>query len=179
MVHWLGIAGWSTGCPGPATKTSNMCPLQGIPLVVSCQTPLSVELLNQFLDSRYFSKTSLPKCPKTCFLMCPYKNWCLFTSPKTLVIKPWASPAMDRWGSALNEEMAKWTDEEISQCWASTQGVIRALHRGPVDRKRPGWKNTCVYTCLRGCVYIYIYRYRYIYIYIHIYTYTRVCVCAV
>lgn len=29
--------------------------------------------------------------------------------------------------SALNEEMAKWTDEEISQCWASTQGVIRAL----------------------------------------------------
>eukprot|EP00913_Durusdinium_trenchii_P034738 g32496.t1 len=23
--------------------------------------------------------------------------------------------------------MAKWTDEEISQCWASTQGVIRAL----------------------------------------------------
>eukprot|EP00435_Cladocopium_sp_Y103_P025582 s1063_g6.t1 len=29
--------------------------------------------------------------------------------------------------AALNEEMAKWTDEEISQCWASTQGVIRAL----------------------------------------------------
>ena len=58
-------------------------------------------------------------------------------------------------GSALNEEMAKWIDEEISQCWASTQGVIRALHRGPVfseairveDRVR--WD---VYIC----IYIYI-----------------------
>lgn len=30
-------------------------------------------------------------------------------------------------GAALADEMAKWTDEEISQCWASTQGVIRAL----------------------------------------------------
>ncbi|CAJ1363475.1 unnamed protein product [Effrenium voratum] len=27
----------------------------------------------------------------------------------------------------MEEEMAHWTDEEISQCWASTQGVIRAL----------------------------------------------------
>ena len=32
-----------------------------------------------------------------------------------------------RRGAALADEMAKWTDEEISQCWASTQGVIRAL----------------------------------------------------
>jgi len=29
--------------------------------------------------------------------------------------------------SKLNDDMAQWTDEEISQCWASTQGVIRAL----------------------------------------------------
>ena len=115
--------------------------------------------------SLFFSHTSLPKCHKN-----SYVSWC---APKKKIgafvhhqkpIKPWASPATDRWGSALNEEMAKWTDEEISQCWASTQGVIRALHRGPVkgDRKRPGWKITCVYTCTWVYVYdIYWSRYRY------------------
>ena len=30
----------------------------------------------------------------------------------------------------LEREMDSWTAEEISQCWASTQGVIRALRRG-------------------------------------------------
>lgn len=38
-----------------------------------------------------------------------------------------------RWGK-LNDDMAQWTDEEISQCWASTQGVIRALFGFPAAK---------------------------------------------
>lgn len=64
---------------------------------------------------------------------------------------PWTS--VDP-GSALNEEMAKWTDEEISQCWASTQGVIRALHRGPVFSEA-----TRVEDRVRWDVYIYVFIY--------------------